>query len=88
MTKREKQLENNLNMIFGMYENGMYDEDYPQMSLEDCITYALNQVFDMKDDGYGTTCYEKNICEDLKFLGTEYIIKEISRIAADCGVLK
>ena len=91
MTKREKQLENNLYAIFAMYENGMYDEgeeNYPQMDLEDCIDYAIGQVYDMMDDGMGTTYYRDGICKDLKFLGNDYINKEISRIAADCGVLK
>ena len=91
MNKRQRQLENNLNAIFGMYENGISDcglEEYPLMTQEEAISYAKEQIYDMKDDGGGWTRYADGICKDLKFLGTKYIEARILAIAEECGVLK
>lgn len=91
MNRREKQLDNNLTMIFAMYFNGMTDcgeAEYPALTEQECIDYAYEQVFDMKDNGYGVTEYLEGICDDLKFLGSEYIKDRILDIAAEEGVLK
>lgn len=85
---REKQLVNNLNDILGGYENGMYDDYYPQMTLDECISYCVPEIYHIKADGRGTTFYADNICEDLKFLGADYINSKIKEIAQECGILK
>lgn len=91
MNRRQRQLENNLNAIFGMYANGMSDsglEEYPEMSEKEAIDYAIDQIYDMRDNGSGWTQYGTGICKDLKFLGNAYIKDRILDIAAECGVLK
>ena len=93
MNKRERQLENNINAMLGMYENGMSDcglEEYPQMTEKEVLTYCKTAggIYDMMDNGCGHTRYQAGICKDLKFLGTEYINERILTIAAECGILK
>lgn len=91
MNYRERQLTNNLNTIFGMYENGISDygiEEYPLMTEEEAVAYAISQIYDMQDDGRGRTHYAAGICKDLRFLGNTYIKMRILEIAAECGVLK
>ena len=91
LNKRQRQLENNLNCIFGMYANGMSDcgeEEYPRFTEEDAIDYAKDQIYDMWDSGDGMTRYATGICKDLKFLGNEYIEKRIIAIAEECDCLK
>ena len=58
------------------------------MSEDEAIDYAISQVYDLWDSGYGMTRYAKGICKDLKFLGNEYITSRILAIAEECGVLK
>lgn len=91
LNKRQRQLENNLNCIFGMYANGMNDngeEVYPRFTEEEAIAYAKSQIYDMWDSGHGMTHYEKGVCKDLKFLGNKYIEERIIAIAEECDVLK
>ena len=54
LNKRQKQLENNLNVLLGIYENGMSDcglENYPQMSEKEVIAYCKGAggIYDMLD---------------------------------------
>ncbi len=91
LNKRQRQLENNLNCIFGMYANGMSDngeEEYPRFTEEEAIAYAKDQIYDMLDTGWGRTSYRDGICKDLKFLGNKYIEERIIAIAEECDVLK
>ena len=90
MNRRERQLENNLNCVFGMYANGMSDygeEEYPRFTENDAIAYAKDQIYDMRDTGHGMTTYADGICKDLKFLGNKYIEARIIAIAEECDVL-
>lgn len=89
MNKRQRQLVNNLNDIFGGYMNGMSDcpEEFPALTVTECIDYAIAQIYDIKATGTGMTMYGRNICRDLRFLGREYIDKEIIRIADECEVI-
>lgn len=88
--KAKKQLENNLNDILGGYMNGMddYPDEYPQMTLDKCISYCIPDIYDQISDGAGFTRYREGICDNLKFLGNDYIYSEIKRIADECGILK
>ena len=93
MNRRQRQLENNLNALLGMYENGMSDNgltEYPQMTAKEVIAYCKGAggIYDIMDNGMGHTMYRAGICKDLKFLGTEYINDRILDIAAECGILK
>lgn len=93
LNKRQRQLENNLNALLGMYENGMSDcglTEYPQMTEKEVIDYCKTAggIYDMMDNGCGHTIYRPGICKDLKFLGSEYINDKILEIAAECGILK
>jgi len=91
LNKRQRQLENNLNCIFGMYANGMCDngeEEYPRFTEDEAIRYAKSQVYDIWDSGSGMTRFGRGICKDLKFLGNDYIEDRILAIATECDVLK
>lgn len=80
---RKKQLQYNVEEVLDMYYNGMmdYPEDYPEMTIEECRDYVCNQIYDMKSDGHGHTRYSKGICDDLKFLGNDYIYDVIDKYA-------
>ena len=91
MNRRQRQLKNNLNTLFGMYENGINDygeEEYPLMTEEEAIAYAIPDIYNMWDSGTGMTRYADGICNDLRFLGRAYINEQIIKIAEECGVLK
>ncbi len=87
----KKQLEKNVEYLLDMYYNGILDhgeEEYPLMTKEECREYCTSQIYDMKYDGHGHTRYQKGICEDLKFLGNEYIFSVIDKYAAELAILK
>ena len=86
---RKTQLKNNVESILYGYENGMLDdpENYPQLPKEEVIAYVYEELFDIKDDGQGSTLMHKGICDDLKFLGTEVICDEILRVAEELEIL-
>lgn len=91
MNRRQRQLNNNLEAIFGMYSNGISDhgeEEYPLMTEQEAIDYAVPEIYNMKDDGGGMTRYADGICNDLRFLGRAYITEQVLKIAEECGVLK
>lgn len=87
---KEKQLQLNVEMVIDQYYNGMedYPEDYPEMTIEECRKYVLDQIYDMKVFSAGITRYQKNICKDLKFLGYEYICRVIDKYAISNGIIK
>lgn len=90
MTVDERQLQNNVEEVLDMYYNGMedYPDDYPEMKRDECREYCTSQIYDMKADGHGTTYYDKGICDNLKFLGNDYIYSVIDKYAAENGILK
>lgn len=81
--RREKQLQFNVEEVLDMYYNGMmdYPEDYPEMTIDECREYVIDQIYDMKSDGNGHTRYAKGICDELKFLGNDYIYNVIDTYA-------
>lgn len=85
---RKKQLVNNIeyivNSLVNLIETG--DEE-PLKSYDTLVDYVYSQLFDIKDDGKGTTAYHKGVCNDLKYLGKDYIVKEIKRIGNEAGVM-
>lgn len=90
MTK-EKQLQYNVEEVLDMYLNGMYDygeEDYPEMTIEECREYVTSEIYDMRSDGHGHTRYANGICDDLKFLGNDYIYSVIDEYAKGNGIIK
>jgi len=86
---KHQQLINNLEQIIYGYQNGMNDdpENYLPLTKEQLIKYCYAEVFDIKDDGNGTTKLLKGICDDLKFLGNDLIQSEILRIGKEAEVL-
>lgn len=90
MNKDEKQLKLNVEAVLDMYLNGMCDEPdiYTEMSKTECRMYVIGQIYDMKDYGNGRTKYKDGICNNLKFLGNEYINSVIDKYARDNGILK
>ena len=86
---REKQLQYNVEKVLDMYYNGMCDEPeyYPEMTIEECREYVTDQIYDMKSNG-GHTKYAKGICDDLKFLGNDYIYNVIDTYATENGIIK
>ena len=90
MNARKIQLQNNVEEVLDEYLNGMYDrpEDYPEMTLEECREYVTSQIYDMKSNGGGHTFYRSGICDELKFLGNDYIYKVIDEYAIDNGIIK
>lgn len=90
MRNRKIQLQNNVEQVIDEYLNGMYDypEDYPEMTVEDCREYVASQIYDMKSDGHGTTFYRDGICDELRFLGNDYIYKVIDEYAVANGIIK
>lgn len=88
---RTRLLENNINHLLGGYENGISDcgyEEFPQMTMEELVEYVYSQVFDIRDDGYGTTAYGEGIADELKFLGTTNIKKIIEQMCEGSPALK
>lgn len=81
---RQSQLVENIEYVVGEYYNGMLDdpEEYPALTKEECIEYVKDSIYDMKVSG--SHCrYKDGICDDLKFLGDEYIDKQIMELAED-----
>ena len=90
LNRRQKQLVNNLEFIFGSYYNGITDygeEEYPLLTEEKAIDMAIPEIYNIKCDGGGWTRFGIGICKDLKFLGNNYIKSEVIRIAEECEVL-
>ena len=87
MTVDEKQLQNNVEYILDMYYNQMMDYDDPPMTKEECREYCTSQIYDIKSDGCGYCKSREGICDNLRFLGNEYIYKVIDEYAADNGIL-
>ena len=52
---KKRQLRLNVEEILDEYVNGMYDDDYPQMTIEECREYVKSQVYDRKAYGNGFT---------------------------------
>ena len=90
MVTRKKQLQLNVEEILDEYYNGMYDypEDYPKMTIKECREYVLDQVYDIESNGNGYMRFKKGICDDLKFLGNDYIYNVIDTYAKDSGIIK
>ena len=90
MNIKQKQLQNNVEQVVDEYLNGMYDypEDYPEMTIEECRKYVTEQIYDMKSNGHGRTFYGNGICDDLRFLGNDYIHKVIDEYAMESGIIK
>lgn len=87
---RDKQLQHNVEEVLDEYYNGMcdYPDEYQEMTIEECREYVTDQIYDMKSDGGGRTIYEKGICDDLKFLGNDFIYEVIDTYAIDSGIIK
>ena len=86
-----QQLKNNVEEILDMYNNGMSDygeDEYPQMTIEECRNYVIEELYDMKSNGSGHTVYNKGICQDLKTLGNKVIYAVIDSYARDLGLIK
>lgn len=90
MKARKIQLQNNVEQVIDEYLNGTYDfpEEYPEMTLEECREYVTSQIYDMKSNGHGHTFYRDGICDELRFLGNEYIYKVIDEYAIANGIIK
>ena len=88
--KKEKQLQYNVEEVLDMYYNGTLDfpKDYPEMTIEECREYVTSEIYDMKSDGHGHTRYAQGICDDLKFLGNDFIYNAIDTYAKDLGLIK
>ena len=88
--KKEKQLQYNVEEVLDMYYNGTLDfpEDYPEMTIEECRKYVTSEIYDIKSDGHGHTRYANGICDDLKFLGNDFIYNVIDTYAKDLGLIK
>ena len=79
MKARKMQLQNNVEQVIDEYLNGIYD--YPE-------EYVTSQIYDMKSNGHGHTFYRNGICDELRFLGNEYIYKVIDEYAIANGIIK
>lgn len=90
MTKKA-QLKANVEQVIWEYANGVNDcgeEEYPLLTETEAIKYAKDQIYDMKSDGCGWTVYREGVCDDLKFLGDEYIDEQILNEAYEAGIIK
>ena len=90
MTIDQKQLQRNVEEVLDEYCNGMYDypDEYPEMTIGECREYVTSMIYDMKSNGNGITRYGTGICDNLKFLGNEYIHSVIDKYAHGCGIIK
>lgn len=86
----KRQLKYNVEEVLDMYYNGMCDnpEDYPEMTIEECREYVTSEIYNMKSDGHGHTRYADGICDELKFLGNDYIYTVIDTYAIDLEIIK
>lgn len=83
------QAKQNIEYIIDGYVNGMYDdeENYPVLTNEQVIKYVKDEMYDIKVQNHGETCYMGDgICDDLKFLSNEVIDKMIIEYAKESGV--
>lgn len=86
-----QQLKNNVEEVLDMYYNGVIDEGeeaYPQMTIEECRQYVIDQIYDMRSNGGGHTTYRKGICQDLKTLGNTVIYPVIDEYARGLDLIK
>lgn len=86
-----EQLRNNVDELIGSYLNGQIDygeKDYPNLTSEQWWNYCVPDVYSMKNDGSGTTVYCDGICDNLKFLGNDTIMKVIIESVDGVGLLK
>ena len=85
----KQQLRNNVERVLDEYYNGMSDfgeEEYPQMSVDECREYVTSQIYDMLDNGSGHTVYADGICDNLRFLGNDYIYSVIDEYAKELEI--
>lgn len=82
----KKQLVNNLEYVFDEYYNCIQDDEFQPLSKAEAVEYAKGLIFDMKVVG-GQLLNRDKICENLKFLGNELIVRETVDAARRCGVL-
>ena len=86
---RTRQLVNNIEALLYEYDNSITDGYWePFKNDDELINWTYGQIFNLKDDGHGWTVYRDGICDDLKYLGKEYIINEIKRIGHEIGVVE
>lgn len=86
-----EQLRNNVDEVVGCYLNGQMgygDEDYPNITAERWWNYCVPDIYNMKNNGHGTTVYCDGICDNLKFLGNDTIMKVIVESADRDGLLE
>jgi hypothetical protein len=83
-----RQLRLNVEEIIDEYVNGMYDDNYPEMTIEECREYVKSQVYDRKAYGNGFTGFREGVCDDLRFLGTECINSVIDQYARESGIIR
>ena len=88
MTSDERQLQRNVEYVLDGYYNEMTDYDASPMTKDECRTYCTDLIYDMKYDGSGHCKYKDGICDNLKFLGNEYIYGVIDQYAYENGILK
>ena len=90
MTIDQKQLKNNVEEVLDEYLNGMedYPDEYPEMTIDECREYVTSIIYDIKSNGRGITRCGNGICDNLKFLGNEYIYSVIDEYAKGCGIIK
>ena len=86
---RNRQLVNNVEELLYEYDNGISD-GYNELfkNDEELIDWTYDQIFDLKASGHGMTRYRKGICDDLKYLGRDFIFSEIKRIGHEIGVVE
>ena len=86
----KEQLRLNVEYILDEYLNGMsdYPEEYGEMSVDECRSYVVERLYDIKVMEPGHVRERTGICEELKFLGNEEIYSLIDSYARDSGILK
>ena len=89
MNIMEQQLRKNVEEVLDEYLNGMYDypEDYPEMTIDECRKFVTEQIYNMKSNGGGHTVYRNGICDELRFLGNDYIYNVIDKYAIENGII-
>lgn len=86
-----EQLRNNVDELIGSYLNGQIDygeKDYPNLTSEQWWNYCVPDVYNMKNNGHGVTAYGDGICDNLKFLGNDTVMKVIVESADREGLLE
>lgn len=87
LNKRQRQLKNNLEYIFGTYYNGITDNGDPYLTEDEAMNMAIPEIYNVMSDGKGWVRFAVGICKDLKFLGNDYIKEQVIAIAEECEVL-